>query len=199
MSGKLCYAGVFRADTKPAFELWSASDPSKVSRFYHSTIQEFFTFYSKTVAERTQLGQRQVVTQDSYVIYSFAKSDGLTGVVITNHDYPKFTAHQLVSDVLDAFAVKIPKTTWSKATAPIKCEEAKECYKKFENPGQVDGISKVQQELDDTKDVLHKTIESVLERGEKIETLMAKSDGLSTSSRQFYTSAKGQNGCCTMM
>jgi hypothetical protein len=34
---------------------------------------------------------------------------------------------------------------------------------------------------------LHKTIESVLERGEKIDSLVAKSDGLSAQSKMFYT------------
>ncbi len=46
---------------------------------------------------------------------------------------------------------------------------------------------KIQKELDETKIVLHKTIESVLERGEKIDTLVQKSDGLSAQSKMFYT------------
>ena len=46
---------------------------------------------------------------------------------------------------------------------------------------------KIQKELDETKIVLHKTIESVLERGEKIDSLVAKSDGLSAQSKMFYT------------
>ena len=45
---------------------------------------------------------------------------------------------------------------------------------------------KIQKELDETKIVLHKTIESVLERGEKIDTLVAKSNDLSGASKQFY-------------
>jgi synaptobrevin family protein YKT6 len=48
-------------------------------------------------------------------------------------------------------------------------------------------MAKIQQELDETKIVLHKTIESVLERGEKIDSLVAKSDGLSAQSKMFYT------------
>lgn len=45
---------------------------------------------------------------------------------------------------------------------------------------------KIQKELDETKIVLHKTIESVLERGEKIDTLVEKSDGLNAQSKMFY-------------
>lgn len=48
---------------------------------------------------------------------------------------------------------------------------------------------KIQKELDETKIVLHKTIESVLERGEKIDSLVEKSDGLSAQSKMFYKQA----------
>ena len=48
-------------------------------------------------------------------------------------------------------------------------------------------MMKIQKELDETKIVLHKTIESVLERGEKIDSLVEKSDGLSAQSKMFYS------------
>ncbi len=54
---------------------------------------------------------------------------------------------------------------------------------------------KIQKELDETKIVLHKTIESVLERGEKIDSLVAKSDGLSAQSKMFYTQVCDTTRC----
>lgn len=53
---------------------------------------------------------------------------------------------------------------------------------------------KIQKELDETKIVLHKTIESVLQRGEKIDDLVQKSDGLSSQSKMFYRKFFGRNG-----
>ena len=58
---------------------------------------------------------------------------------------------------------------------------------KYQDPTQADSIMKIQKELDETKIVLHKTIESVLQRGEKIDDLVAKSDGLSAQSKMFYS------------
>jgi len=46
---------------------------------------------------------------------------------------------------------------------------------------------------------MHETIEKVLERGEKIDDLVAKSDGLSAQSKMFYQQAKKQNSCCVVM
>lgn len=64
--------------------------------------------------------------------------------------------------------------------------ELKEYLSKYQDPQQADSILKIQKELDETKIVLHKTIESVLQRGEKIDDLVAKSDGLSNQSKMFY-------------
>jgi hypothetical protein len=51
---------------------------------------------------------------------------------------------------------------------------------------------RVQAELDETKIVLHKTIESVLERGEKLDSLVERSDALSAQSRMFYKTARSK-------
>lgn len=64
--------------------------------------------------------------------------------------------------------------------------ELKDYIQRYQDPHQADSIMKIQRELDETKIVLHKTIESVLERGEKIDDLVAKSDGLSKQSKMFY-------------
>lgn len=80
---------------------------------------------------------------------------------------------------------------------------------KYQDPKQADTIMKVQKELDETKVVLvcpcasppsvvkiltsskqHKTIESVLERGEKLDNLVERSNALSAQSKMFYKTAK---------
>jgi len=48
-------------------------------------------------------------------------------------------------------------------------------------------VTEIQRELDETKIVLHKTIESVLERNVKLEDLVMKSEGLSAQSKMFYS------------
>lgn len=47
-------------------------------------------------------------------------------------------------------------------------------------------MSKVQAELDETKIILHNTMESLLERGEKLDDLVSKSEVLGTQSKAFY-------------
>jgi synaptobrevin family protein YKT6 len=95
-------------------------------------------------------------------------------------------AHQLLSKVVDEFLSKNPRSGWASGTPTLVMPELKEYLTKYQDPQQADSIMKIQKELDETKIVLHKTIESVLQRGEKIDDLVAKSDGLSAQSKMFY-------------
>ena len=70
---------------------------------------------------------------------------------------------------------------------------------KYQDPMAADKILKIQRELDDTKVVLHKTIDSVLARGEKLDNLVDKSTDLSLASQMFYKQARKQNQCCNWM
>ena len=62
-----------------------------------------------------------------------------------------------------------------------------------------DKISAIQKELNETTAVLSKTIDNVLERGEKLDDLVSKSQDLSSQSKVFYKQAKKTNSCCVVM
>ena len=47
---------------------------------------------------------------------------------------------------------------------------------KFQDPSQADQLTKIMQDLEETKVVLHNTIEAALERGQKIDDLVSKSN-----------------------
>nr|GMD91029.1 protein translocase subunit SECA2, chloroplastic isoform X2 [Ipomoea batatas] len=51
----------------------------------------------------------------------------------------------------------------------------------LEDPEEADKLLKIQRELDETKIILHETIDSVRERGEKLDSLVQKSSDLSTA------------------
>lgn len=195
---KILYIGVLKNEDKPAIELCAERDLSSYSRFTRTSVGEFMSLFSKTVAERTRAGQRQDVEEQSYTFHAYARTEGVAGIIISDHEYPALVAHQLLSKILDEFLSKYPKSAFANATE-LSFPQLKEYITKYQDPAAADSIMKIQRELDETKIVLHKTIESVLERGEKIDSLVAKSDGLSAQSKMFYTQAKKQNSCCVVM
>ncbi|RYR68093.1 hypothetical protein Ahy_A03g014561 isoform E [Arachis hypogaea] len=52
-----------------------------------------------------------------------------------------------------------------------------------QDPAEADKLLKIQRELDETKIILHKTIDSVLARGERLDSLVEKSSDLSAASQ----------------
>ncbi|KAL5362108.1 Longin-like domain-containing protein [Aspergillus floccosus] len=196
---KLLYIGILQNAQQPAVELCAERELSSYSRFTRGSISEFMTMFSKTVAERTKQGQRQDIQEQDFTFHVYARTQGVAGVIISDNEYPSLAAHQILSKTLDEFLAQHPNA--GTATEPITFPSLKTYITAYQDPHQVDSILKIQKELDETKIVLHKTIESVLERGEKIDDLVTKSEGLSSQSKMFYTSAKKQNSCsaCCVM
>ncbi|KAL9120053.1 MAG: hypothetical protein Q9187_003392 [Circinaria calcarea] len=190
---KIYYIGILKNEDKPAHELCVEKDLSSYSRFTRNNYGEFMTLFSKTVAERTRPGQRQDVEEQAYTFHAYGRTEGVAGVIISDQDYPALVAHQLLSKVVDEFLSRYPRTAYSSPNPqPLSFPPLKEYIVKYQDPQQADSIMKIQKELDETKIVLHKTIESVLERGEKIDTLVAKSNDLSGQSKMFYKQVGSQ-------
>ncbi|XP_055889089.1 synaptobrevin homolog YKT6-like isoform X1 [Biomphalaria glabrata] len=171
--------------------LTSKNELSSFGYFQRSTVSEFMVFTSKILVERTATASRASVKEREYICHVYVRSDNLSGVVIADHEYPQRVAHTLINKVLDEFQEKCPKPNWS----TIKENEAPypqltELLQKYQNPKEADAMTKIQSELDETKIILHNTIEAVLQRGEKLDDLVEKSEGLSQQSKTFYITKK---------
>lgn len=55
------------------------------------------------------------------------------------------------------------------------------------DPKNFSALEKIQNELKETRVVLERTVEEVLNRGEKLDMLVGKSDALQAESQQFYS------------
>ncbi|KAK4639283.1 palmitoyltransferase [Podospora bellae-mahoneyi] len=197
---KLYYVGVLDNTKSPAIQLCAEHELSEFSRFTRDEYGKFMTMISKTVAERTKPGQRQSVEEQDYVVHCYARSEGVAGVVITK-DYPHIAAHSVLSKLMDQFLSEVPLSTVqaAKNNGDVFFPALKDYLNNYQDANNASSIAKIQQELDETKIVLHKAIDSVLQRGEKLDDLVAKSSDLSAQSKMFYKSAKKQNSCCLVM
>jgi len=80
----------------------------------------------------------------------------------------------------------------------VQLESLNKMIVSYQDPKQVDKLSKIQQELNETTDIMHQTIDKVLERGVKLDDLVDRSADLSSQSKMFYKTAKKHNSCCTI-
>lgn len=178
--------------------LKSAYDLQTFSFFQRGAVQEFMGFASKTIVERTQPASRQSVKQDAYMCHVYVRADNLGAVLIADHEYPQRVAHTLLTKVLDDFTAKIPAEQWPTGTeSSIGFTQLPAYLSKYQDPREADALTKMQNDLDETKIILKNTIEAVLERGEKLDDMVIKSENLSIQSKAFYKTAKKTNSCCS--
>jgi len=145
----------------------------------------------------SQTGPLKAMTY-SYKIHAFTHSRaGVGGVCVTDEEYPDRVANNVIRKAVLEFLEKNPLSAYRSGN-PVPFPEIDEYFKKYQNP-ENDPLMKVQKELDETKIVMQKTIDSMLERGQTLDQLMATSDKLRDSTKQFYKDARKQNSCCTIM
>ncbi|KAJ3124755.1 palmitoyltransferase [Nowakowskiella sp. JEL0407] len=186
----LCIALLFNAEIIAIeYEL------SNISYFLRGSAQEAFRFLAKTVVERTPAGNRAKIEQDANVAHVYIQQNTLACVLIADASYPTRSAHAVITKLLNDFESSVPRSSYSSG-GQISYPQLKQLLVQVQNPANADPFLRVQRELDETKIVLHKTMESLLQRGEKLDDLVARSDQLSSQSKMFYKTAKQTNTCC---
>lgn len=197
---KLFSLSVLYKGTAKSNLLKAAYDLSSFSFFQRSSVQEFMTFTSALIVERSSVGSRASVKEQEYLCHVYVRNDNLGAVVIADGEYPPRVCFTLLDKVLDEFSRQVSSIDWPSGSPVTIQYLALESYlAKYQNPREADAMSKVQAELDETKIILHNTMESLLERGEKLDDLVQKSEHLGNQSKAFYKTARKQNSCCEVM
>jgi len=169
--------------------------------FQRSGVRQLLVFSARTVTERIASGTRQSVEVENGdgILHVYVRGDGLASVIISDKEYPMRVAHTLLTKIMDEFTNTYPPSSWSAiAEETGKLATLGEMLQKYQVPSQADPLMRLQNDLDDTKNILKNTLVNVLERGEKIDDLVARSNDLSFEAKAFYKTAKKTNRCCNL-
>ncbi|RWS08220.1 synaptobrevin YKT6-like protein [Dinothrombium tinctorium] len=180
--------------------LKTASDLSSFGFFQRNSVAEFMNFTCKVLIERSDIPSRVSVKEKDYLCHAYLRSDRLCAVIISDQEYPHRVAHTLITKILDEFSTAIPSSSWltlNENGAPFTGLDA--YLAKYQNPKEADAMTKLQNDLDETKIILHNTITALLQRGEKLDELVEKSRDLSAQSKVFYKTARKTNQCCHLL
>eukprot|EP00164_Ancoracysta_twista_P000290 GFYU01000407.1.p2 GENE.GFYU01000407.1~~GFYU01000407.1.p2 ORF type:complete len:214 (-),score=63.15 GFYU01000407.1:418-1059(-) len=198
---KIVSAAILRQNgTAEPTILSSAFSLAHFSFFQRNTVKEMLTFFTRTFIKQTQPGQRQSIEHQEYIAHVYVNAQGIGTAFFCDQEYPSRVAFSIMNSVLEEFQQQVPSATYTKA-GENGCEfpRLEEAIESYQDPSKADKITQIQKDLDETKIILHKTIDSVLERGEKLDELVTKSSDLSGASKTFYKTAKKQNQCCSFM
>lgn len=205
---------------------WSDKKPVTLAVHYLTDEYSFWTrggvqqaclFISRTVVQRTAVGKIQTVTPEGskefdpntvladYYCHVMVKGNKLACATVTSKNYPRRVAFEIMQDISKKFEEQYPN--WeAQATSGID-KQLDFAYmglvcKSYEDPRKSDNILKIQNQLDETRDIMVQNIENILARGETIDELVQRTDDLEMSSKMFFQNADKLNSCwgrCVML
>ena len=147
--------------------------------FERTTIKEFIIFFTNLTSNRITSNTKNTIKHSIYVIYCYKNSNN-TCCIVCDEEYPEQPVFYIINEILQK---------------QISTPELEKLIIKYADPQETNKIYKIQGELSNIKYVLNQTIDSLLERGEKLEDIVEKSNNLSKLSKEFYKKTK-ENNCC---
>ena len=180
-------------------------DVAEFNFFQRSSVRQFLTAFTRIFVKRTTTGKRLAVEHEGHVVHTWTLTNDLSGCVICDKEYPSRVAFSLIRKLLDDFMKEYPDGANGKSAAwaalgenAVTFTPMTEAIVAYQDPKNVDKLTKIQQELNETTEIMHQTIDKVLERGVKLDDLVDRSADLSNQSRMFYKTAKKHNACCVI-
>jgi len=109
-------------------------------------------------------------------------------------------AMSLVRKVGQQFVKMHPETDWAnqKQDVSLKTPWLKEMFTKYQKPEEADDMMVIQQNLDKTKEIILESLELLIEREEKLDRMIEKSNDLSIVSKKFGDNAADLTRCCVL-
>ncbi|KAM3135071.1 hypothetical protein pb186bvf_012895 [Paramecium bursaria] len=173
------------------------------SWFQRPFFKETLNFGARTCTSRAKPGERAAVEmKDAQAIaYIAVDRNNLAALVIADDQYPEKVAFMVIQNMYQEF-YRVQNSMYIdglKADTQLNIPKLEEFIKQYQDPKEVDKLMKIEQTLNEIQQVVHKSLDDLLKRGETLESLMAKSKDMSSVSLDFYKTAKKTNNkCCSL-
>ena len=188
-------------NSKPII-LSSAFSLAFVSIFQRGTLKDFLNFHSRLVIERVQKDTHAQVQLEKGICYAIANEDKIGVTLISDEEYPKRVAIDFLLKIHDNFKTFLAQQNVNlnsiEKDTDLKFDYIATEIEAWQDPSKKDNIMKLQNELNDVHDIMRQNLNELLKREENLESLMAKSQDLSSASVNFYKQAKKTNSCCNI-
>jgi len=171
---------------------------NKYNYFQKKGIKELCIFAARNSIFYSDYNKFENIRHKEIYITMLRKNNDLViCAVLDNQDYPIGVLNRVINKIYMEYLEEHPekwKTILSDFNLPMKHLDDKIIL--YQDPSKADKIHAINHELDETKKIMYKNIEKILDRGIKIDQLVEKSKDLSLSSKKFYKQSKNMNRCC---
>lgn len=191
---------IINQTSKNGIIVYQSFELSHFGFFQRNSVKETCIFSSREVSSRTPPGTPQSVEHSGYFCYIYRLQNGLSVCCITDKDYPSYAAMNFLVKAITVFQEKIPKETWMNINRDTKLQipELSSLLIAYQDPTKVEKIEAIKKELDETIHVTIKTMDQMLDRGEKMEDLIDRTNDLSDATKEFMVETKKMNSCCVI-
>jgi synaptobrevin family protein YKT6 len=131
--------------------------------------------------------------QEKQFLFQIFRKENIATVVITSDDYPTRVSFTICKEVMadyDKCGGHFPGG---------KCELIRRAIVEYQNPQNADKLLRIQQNLDETRDIMTQNLQAALARGQTLEQLAEKSQDISDQSKMFAREAAKMNRCCSIL
>ena len=129
--------------------------------------------------------------------------DGIAATALTDNEYPERAAYTLLNNLILEFRDQFQSSGILDRDitqdTPLKFPQMEVFLRDWQNPHEADKLLKIEKELQEVQEIVHKNLSDLLKRGEAMEDLMDKSEELNKVSVDFYKKAKKTNRCCDVV
>ena len=166
-------------------KLWCSEMNLNDLWFYQRGIaKDLINFNACTIAGRIPLGNKASITleNDVGVCHCWVTQDGIAATAMTDNEYPERAAYTLLNKLIMEFRDAFEKQGILKSepipNKPLKFPAMELFLRDWQNPHEADKLLKLEKEVEEVSQIVHKNLKDLLARGEAMEDLMDKSESL---------------------
>jgi len=206
----IIYLGIYKWDSEKPIRISQIFNSSLFSIFTKSSISDLCSSITRYLVKSSPPGtQKNIICTEemnyayftnNHTIFINTNQHGICYTILATKEYPDRLLLNLVSDadkeIEKSLSDNIIKCTHGDINIRLNDIEELIIFNKLLNN---DKISQIDNDLDDIKNIMVENISSILETGEKLGTLIDKSEELEITSRRFVDDSKKLNSCCLIL
>jgi len=166
---------------------------------YSSYIKEICFALSKNFAGKVNTGCNEKFEKDDYVLYINKFLNGITYIIVTDIQYPSRVVLDINRKVVNNFSEYVKDNYDINYIKNLDMssfnKSLKDMGEQYQYPEKMDKILALHKNIDETKLILHKSLDTLMKRGETLDDLIEKSESISLTAKDFYRTTKRAK-CC---
>jgi len=167
-------------------------------------VKGFLNFGARTTINKLRKGETirlDLPEMEDTIIFAHINESNIATVVVCDKEYPENAAVKILLEMQKKFLELYQPSLLENYTGDqeMKFPELGVMITKYQDPKEADKLMKIESELAEIQKMLHKTMNDLLDRGEKLDDLLEQSKDISYTAKQFYSNAKKTNQkCCSL-